>query len=111
MLETIEDYWEDSGMSKPRQVVVCAACKEPVSGLVICSARHWDNQMRLTYSALHMAFKERGTGRWEQGFIDQFGTFLTREEAMIVALAANQPIDIERGCGGDNVRLYSEGLY
>ena len=47
----------------------------------------------------------------EQGFINQFGEFLTREQAMIDAKASGQPLDMERGCGGDEHTLYSEGLY
>jgi hypothetical protein len=45
---------------------------------------------------------------WEQGFIDQHGVFMTREEAWIVAEAACQII---RRVGGDGARLYSENLY
>lgn len=44
----------------------------------------------------------------EQGFVDQFGTFLTREEALPIARAAGQ---IRFRCGGDEIRLYSDNLY
>jgi hypothetical protein len=44
----------------------------------------------------------------EQGFIDQWGTFMTREEALAVALAAGQRL---YRCGGDETRLFSENLY
>lgn len=44
----------------------------------------------------------------EQGFIDQRGAFLTREEAHKVATGAGQII---RRCGGDDGRLFSENLY
>ena len=43
-----------------------------------------------------------------QGFIDQRGNFLTREEAWIVAEASGQII---RRVGGDGKKLYSENLY
>jgi hypothetical protein len=50
-----------------------------------------------------------GDGRaTEQGFIDQFGVFMTREEAYEVAKAAGQ---IKYRCGGDEGRLFSENLY
>lgn len=49
----------------------------------------------------------------EQGFIDQFGTFYTREEAWVIAKENGQ---IARFVGGDNHdrdkgRLFSENLY
>ena len=49
--------------------------------------------------------------QWEQGFVNQFGEFLTREEAWEIADAQGK-VDIERN-GGENTRgtLYSEGLY
>ena len=49
--------------------------------------------------------------RWaasEQGFIDQFGTFLTRKEALEIAKREGQ---IVRRCGGDEKELFSENLY
>jgi hypothetical protein len=45
---------------------------------------------------------------WEQGFIDQRGEFMTREEAHKVATKSGQII---RRCGGDDGRLFSENLY
>ena len=45
----------------------------------------------------------------EQGFIDNFGNFLTREEAWLVAKAAGQVIKV---CGGNGSgKLFSENLY
>ena len=64
--------------------------------------------MRRTYHAMGI---EEGTGKFEQGFIDQFGDFYNRQEAMQIAKEAAQDIDIERGCGGNDKKLYSEGLY
>tara|TARA_R110000765_G_scaffold67960_1_gene131423 strand:+ start:384 stop:605 length:222 start_codon:yes stop_codon:yes gene_type:complete len=43
-----------------------------------------------------------------QGFIDQFGQFLTREEAHVIAKKNGQ---IVKRCGGDEKTLYSENLY
>jgi hypothetical protein len=47
----------------------------------------------------------------EQGFIDQKGKFLNREEAYVIAEAAGQVIGkvIPRRCG--RPELYSENLY
>jgi len=88
------------------RLVVCAANRRRLDGLVVCGARHFD-------SIMHAAMKAIGEypESWrdsEQGFIDQFGIFLTREEALVVALNKNQ---IRRNCGGDSSKLYSENLY
>lgn len=95
-----------------RRFVVCAACRHEGTGLIIPGPRHFDETMRKLIEAIwHPSL----TGKWphdfEQGFIDQRGQFLTREEAMDIAKAAGQPIDIEMGCGGSETVLYSEGLY
>jgi hypothetical protein len=45
---------------------------------------------------------------WEQGFVDQYGNFMTREEAWEIAQAAGQ---IRRPEGGAPGTLYSEHLY
>ena len=100
------DYWVDNGIEKPQAVVVCAACK--YGDLTIAGARHWDSVMYSQYKSLKDPAK---TYKFKQGFINQFGEFLSREEAMIVALEAGQTVDVERGCGGDEKILFSEGLY
>ena len=102
----MSDYWTDNSLVKPQAVVVCAACK--YEDLILCGARHWDKVMNIQYKNLNNPAKSMF---FEQGFINQFGEFLTREEAMIVALEAGQTVDVERGCGGDDKILFSEGLY
>jgi hypothetical protein len=96
------DYWEENGLIKPQQVVVCAAIK--VGDLVITGARHCDKIMRAQAAAAGVSLKSP-----HQGFIDQFGDFLTREDAMQIVKDNGQPFDIERN-GGDT-SLFSEGLY
>lgn len=86
--------------------VVCAALRSD-DGAVICGARHFDAVMVGTIAACDPL----GARKWkraEQGFIDQRGAFMTREEAHKVATEAGQII---RRCGGDERRLYSENLY
>lgn len=90
--------------------VVCAANRIllPVKGTyaMVIGPRHYDPTMRA-----QIASTIGGAAAWrvaEQGFIDQWGTFMTREEALAVALAAGQRI---HRCGGDETRLYSENLY
>jgi hypothetical protein len=82
--------------------VVCAAIRNQ-SKLIICGARHFDSIMCNQI--------ESSTDDWdgaEQGFIDQFGFFMTREEAYDVAVEAEQII---RRVGGDEGKLFSENLY
>ena len=84
-----------------KQRIVCAAMRK--EGYIICGARHFDSIMR----AAIKKFNDKPAG-WEQGFIDQFGVFLTREEAFVIAEANGQ---IRQRVGGDNGRLFSENLY
>lgn len=100
---TEPDYWEKNGIEKPQQIVVCAAIK--VGDLIICGARHCDIRMREQAEAAGISLKAA-----PQGFIDQFGDFLTREEAMQIVKENGQPFNVERNGDGDTA-LYSEGLY
>lgn len=97
----------DANAARPQRRVVCAACRQ--GDLILAGARHFDTVMRAQLEAITGDCKLAGP--WEQGFIDQWGVFMDRKEAMRVAMAAGQPVDIERGCGGDSGTLYSEGLY
>lgn len=96
-----------------QRVVVCAANLSIISNKIICGARHWDSIMRGQVEWL----KDHPTGRktpdeWigcKQGFIDQFGVFMEREEAFQVAKEANQ---IKFHCSNEGgTTLYSEHLY
>lgn len=87
----------------PTNRVVCAAIRN-VHGSIICSARHFDGLM---HAQIALSTQD-GWKQAEQGFIDQRGTFLTREQALTVALGAGQII---RRCGNDKSTLYSENLY
>lgn len=83
--------------------VVCAALRHN-SGEILCGPRHFDGIMQA-----RIAFDPFGHWRAaEQGFVDQRGNFLTREQAYLVAKAAGQII---RRCGGDEGTLFSENLY
>ena len=85
--------------------VVCAALRHESSRMLVIGVRHFDSVMRQTIQAFG------GIAEWEraeQGFVDQFGVFMTREEALAVATSSGQII---RRVGGDGLRLYSENLY
>ena len=92
-------------MKHPR-VVVCAAVQNK-EGKILCGARHWDSVMRgIGVVDEQMIPEWRGA---KQGFIDQFGVFMDRQEAYEVAYAAGQ---IKYGCSGSiHGTLYSEDLY
>lgn len=83
--------------------IVCAAVL--VNEHIVCSARHYDPLMLAQMELIAEAYSGANV---EQGFIDQHGKFLTREEAWAVATEAGQ---IMRRVGGDEGRLYSENLY
>ena len=89
------------------RLVVCAAMRNRASGLVICGARHFDRHMHAAINGSYLPWRRRKQ-HWEQGFIDNMGVFMTREEALAVARAAGQ---IRRRCGGEDYRLYLENLY
>ena len=92
-------------VEKPEQYVVCAACKT-IDNIIFCGARHWDEVMRSQAEAAgHMKHAPNA----EEGFIDQFGEFLTRDRAMNIVKKNGQKFNIKRN-GGD-VHLFSEGLY
>ncbi len=99
------------------QRVVCAANKLS-DGTVILGVRHWDDFM---HQALDSILKNQPEGTDEevnellliqghqQGFIDQFGNFLTRKEAWVIAKENGQVI--HQGPGYSGPELYSENLY
>ena len=105
--EDMLDYWEEANITPPTRKIVCAACKK--GDLILASARHWDDVMRKQAQSIGLG--KGGMANFSQGFIDQYGIYLSRQDAMKVALSAGQDIDIERGCGGSSTTLYSEGLY
>jgi hypothetical protein len=98
-----------------KRVIVCAACKYTdvllddgtlIESTIITGARHMDSIMQNQLRNMPIAHKKIS----EQGFIDQWGNFLTREEAMAIVIKNNQKFDIERN-GHNNKKLFSEGLY
>lgn len=97
----------------PVRVVVCAACR--YGELIICSARHHDPvmnaQIKVLKEAEEIAIRDlRNHGDYEQGFIDQWGKFMNREEALAVATAAGQ-INVRRPKTFPETELFSEDLY
>lgn len=92
--------------------VVCAAIRA-ADGSLLLGIRHYSADM-------HEQIKQRADGEKfkhrsdeDQGFVDQRGEWLSREEAYVIADAAGQIVN-KRACGWRPMRepkLYSEALY
>ncbi len=99
------------------QRIVCAANRGR-DGDVICGVRHFDRLMKDAIEMFVNHADDHGQTfarvywlKSEQGFVDNRGEFLTRQQAWVIAEAAGQII---RRCGGDDANggtLYSENLY
>ena len=105
VINKLTELYEDASDNEHKRRIVCAANKFP-DGTIILGARHWDPLMRATFKKLYADRHEAGLE--QQGFVDQYQNFMTREEAWIVAMEAGQII---RRVGGDEGCLYSENLY
>lgn len=92
--------------------VVCAACR--YGELIVCGARHFDMVMHSQLKQMRedKLFDFEQAGRAEQGFIDQFGVFMDREEAFLVAQEAGQ-LNVRRTKSSNpgSTTLFSEDLY
>lgn len=84
--------------------VVCAALKD-ANGRIVTGARHFDEVMMEQINERPHRLDWRGA---DQGFIDQKGNYLTREEAHVIASRHGQ---ILRRVGSDECSLFSENLY
>jgi hypothetical protein len=89
-----------TGKIAPRRVV-CAALR--LGEQIICGARHYDSLMIQQIQARKEDWRTA-----EQGFVDQRGEWLTREEAWIVADGEQQIIRDPDWMAG---HLHSEHLY
>jgi hypothetical protein len=95
----------------PVRRVVCAAMRSP-DGDILVGIRHYSQDMHAQLKHRDDAVKFHHLGGSNQGFVDQHGLYLTREEAYIVASRAGQIIN-HQACrpGPQGSRLYSEALY
>lgn len=101
--------------SPPRRVVCAAMLMD--DGLIVPGVRHLSPDMR---AVLRRIYGGRSPlGRWfrkpywarvkEEGFIDQYGAFLSRGQALVIAIREGQ---VRRRSGNPNdPELYSEDLY
>lgn len=97
---------------QPLRRVVCAAIRCPKTEHTLLGARHWDASMHSHHGLYRYAgYTKDDVDFSEQGFVDQHGVFMDRQEAWKVAKAAGQII---RRVGGDTANggtLYSENIY
>lgn len=89
-----------------KQVIVCAAIK--TGDVILCGHRHFDMVMISQIEAIGLTAQDLAGNI--QGFIDNKGKFLTRQQAMDIVKKNGQPFDAERN-GGNGKKLFSEGLY
>lgn len=88
-----------------KRIIVTAANKLGNTGIMLVGARHWDKVMVAQWESLKPLLDIKHS-EIEQGFIDQYGQFLTRDEAYYVAYENEQPLICE-----DWGQLYSENLH
>lgn len=106
----MSDYWTKNGITKPQSIIVCAAClmQNGSNQYMMVGPRHWDSTMR--NQLLDTRIPDDGElTQGEQGFIDQFGDFYNRVDALAIVKTNGQPFNAERN--GSDTELFSEGLY
>lgn len=91
--------------------VVCAAIRA-ADGAVLLGIRHYSQDMHRQIEARHDGHKFMHRHDPDQGFVDQHGVYMTREEAFQVAWQAGQVLYPGMcGEGLEGPKLYTEGLY
>jgi hypothetical protein len=91
--------------------VVCAAIRAS-DGSVLLGIRHYSKDMHEQIRLRIDCNKFLRRLDDDQGFVDQHGVFMSREEAFNVASRAGQIVNVSAcGEGLDGMKLYSEGLY
>ncbi len=107
-LKKIEDAKIESqpGRESTRRVV-CAAIRA-ADGEVLIGLRHYSQDMHSQIDARRDGEKFKQRNDENQGFVDQWGEYMTREEAYEVATKQGQII---RRVGCENGKLFSENLY
>lgn len=91
--------------------VVCAALRAD-DGMLLLGIRHCSGDMIQQIEARRDGYKFLGLLDENQGFVDQWGTFMSRGKAFQVAQKNGQIYDpTVGGVGLDGPKLYSECLY
>jgi hypothetical protein len=83
----------------------CYLPKNIQEGIVFCGYRH----AQCIYTKVSITgLRDAESGENEQGFLTSHNRFVSREEALTIALKENQVIDLSQVTGD---RLFSEDLY
>lgn len=96
---------------KVKLVIVSAANR--YGGIILCAPRHSGPAMFqniMAFGGMVFLHNWAGDKNCEQGFVDQYGTFHTREEAYVIA-KRNKQIISNKGRGTTPGTLFSEDLY
>jgi len=101
----VDDYSTVNGI--PRKVV-CAANR--YGDIIITGIRHHCPIMRQNMRAFGSIQELRLRGKEEQGFVDQWGNFMDRKQAMNIIKKFDQP-NFNSDRNGCSTYLFSEGLY
>lgn len=106
----IADWWD--GRKLQRRIVCAANRFELKTGgtIVVPGARHYSPDMADVIDKLEDLFVTRFVSGDNQGFIDQWGEYWNREDALIIATHAGQ-INTVRKKGAPFDTLFSEDLY
>lgn len=102
MTKTREEYCAE----RPKRFVVCAANKYG-SGDIFIGIRHFCPLMIKNMEGYDISLMRKLDGEI-QGFVDQYGVFMDRQEAAIVAAEAGQ---LDRYGDNKPTILFSEDLY
>jgi len=95
-----------------KEVIVCAANYNKEHDIIVCGVRHFDMIMhgQIHYvNAVHYP-KAQGS-EWKQGFVNQFGEFRDRKQALIIAREAGQLDNKVKSGNPNSDELFSEDLY
>ncbi len=93
-------------VDRTQRKVICAAIL--YGDFLVCGARHYDTPMHSVLGKIPFHIIDQHEDP-QQGFIDQWGKFMSRHEAFEVATAAGQIIQKTGNPNGKE--LYSEDLY
>lgn len=104
-----QTLWEKYGVNKPRPRIVSAANIHRELRFIIAGPRHWDNIMHGQLAMINAGKRIYRSTEFDQGFIDQFGDYYSRTDALEVVKKSGQPFNEERN--GSDTKLFSEGLY
>lgn len=92
---------------KSTRVIVCAANR--YGDFIVTGSRHYSVSMTMTIKLVGMdALRAYAGNEYDQGFIDQFGTYYTRKEAWDLCAAQGRKLLPD---GGPDGTLFSEHLY